>query len=164
MPKEFQGIGASPGTANGTVRLITTVSPKDMKVSPGDIVVANHLTPEQTVHFKQAGGFLADVGGKTSHAAVVAREWSIPAVVGVLSKSGVRPTEVLKEGQFISINGTTGMVEVISTAGVIKTENEKERDRLASVIGLKSIRLSPAFLDKLDCEARFRLKYLREGD
>lgn len=165
MPEvEFKGIGASPGVTTGRVRLIGKVSPKDMNVTDGDIVVSNHLSPEQTVHFKSASGLIADVGGKSSHAAVIAREWNIPAVVGVLPQSGVRPTEILKEGNLISLNGSSGEIRLLAEkapkVGEL-TEAEKARERFGDLASKHKIGLSASFLQKMDYMSRQRL---REGD
>ena len=164
--KEVNGIGASPGQVSGRVRLIGKVHPKDMNVGHGDIVVSSHLTPEQTVHFKKASALVADVGGRSSHAAVIAREWGIPAVVGVLSRSGVRPTEILKEGDTISVDGTSGIVVIqggppLPPPKVELTESEKAREKFGDIASRYNVRLSVDFLRKMGAEGRH---YLKEGD
>ena len=97
-------MSGSPGTAVGTVRLIRT--PKEFyKMQKGDVLVCHLTDPEWTPLFKLASAVVADTGSALSHAAIVAREFNIPAVLGV----GFATTK-FKDGDLITVNGNTGEV------------------------------------------------------
>ena len=100
----LKGVSGSPGTAVGTVRLIRT--PKEFyKMQKGDVLVCHLTDPEWTPLFKLASAVVADTGSALSHAAIVAREFTIPAVLGV----GFATTK-FKDGDLIAVNGNTGEV------------------------------------------------------
>ena len=75
------GVAASPGTVSGPARVI--LDPVGAHLEPGDILVAPSTDPGWTPLFLTAGGLVMEMGGANSHGAVVAREYGIPAVVGV---------------------------------------------------------------------------------
>ena len=75
------GISGSPGVVEGIARLVRTVSEFD-EVSEGDILVCQMTNPAWVVLFTKIAGLVTDTGGTTSHPAVLAREFGIPAVVG----------------------------------------------------------------------------------
>ena len=88
------GLAASKGEVEGIVRIIKGV--KDIaKVKEGDILVTEMTTPELISAMVRAGGYITDIGGLTCHAAVVAREYQKPCVVGTLILT--RTTSVLKQ-------------------------------------------------------------------
>ena len=100
----LKGTGCSAGTVTGTV--CTVSGPEEFhKLSKGEILVCRLTDPEWTPLFTLAGGVVADTGGELSHAAIVAREYRIPAVLGV----GIG-TSVLKDGDLILVDGTKGVV------------------------------------------------------
>lgn len=103
----LSGTPGSPGIITGRVRIV-----KDMNdfptVHPGDVVVAPSTTPAWTVLFGIASAIVTDVGGSLSHAAIVAREYGIPAVLGT-----GKGTQVLEEGQLVRIDGTSGRVFLV---------------------------------------------------
>jgi len=100
----LKGVSGSPGTAVGTVRLIRT--PKEFyKMQKGDVLVCHLTDPEWTPLFKLASAVVADTGSALSHAAIVAREFNIPAVLGV----GFATTK-FKDGDLITVDGNTGEV------------------------------------------------------
>ncbi len=102
----LRGTGASAGVARGIARLVD--GPDDFeRVAPGDIVVAIASNPGWLPLFAIAGGFVTDTGGVLSHAAVVAREFGVPAVVG--TREG---TKRITDGSMIEIDGTTGLVRL----------------------------------------------------
>jgi phosphohistidine swiveling domain-containing protein len=102
----LRGTGASAGVASGTARVV--FGPGDFdRVEPGDIVVATASNPGWLPLFAIAGGFVTDTGGVLSHAAVVAREFGVPAVVG--TREG---TKKIRDGRRIEIDGTTGVVRL----------------------------------------------------
>ena len=75
------GVAASPGEATGPARVI--LDPVGAHLEPGEILVAPSTDPGWTPLFLTAGGLVMEMGGPNSHGAVVAREYGIPAVVGV---------------------------------------------------------------------------------
>ncbi len=98
------GISGSNGLAEGPVRIITSVD-DFKKLKQGDILVCQYTDPTWTPLFGIAAAVVSDTGGALSHAAIVAREYEIPAVLG--TKIG---TSSLKEGEYIVVDGTTGRV------------------------------------------------------
>ena len=116
-----QGIAASPGGATGKVVLDSTeakeMHEKDATVKL--ILVRKETSPEDVAGMHAAQGILTSTGGKASHAAVVARGWGKPCVVGcddvkIDEKGGTISIKgnVVKAGEFITINGTTGDVMI----------------------------------------------------
>jgi len=102
----LRGTGASAGRARGVARVI--LGPGDFdRVGAGDIVVAPSSNPSWLPLFTVAGGLITDTGGVLSHAAVVAREFGLPAVVGL----GDATTRIA-EGSTVEIDGATGIVRV----------------------------------------------------
>ena len=99
-----KGLGASPGIASGPVRIVRKLDQLD-KVGEGDIIVTEMTTPDMVPAMKRASGIITDVGGMTSHAAIVARELGAPAVVG--TGDG---TEILGDGQVVTLDGDKGTV------------------------------------------------------
>jgi phosphoenolpyruvate synthase/pyruvate phosphate dikinase len=75
----------------------------------GEILVAPTTAPPWTPLFATAGGIVTDIGGALSHCAIVAREYGIPAVVGVTGA-----TATIKDGSTIEVDGDTGMVRIVS--------------------------------------------------
>ena len=102
----FTGQGVCPGVARGTARIIRDPSdPRDLE--PGDILVAPITDPAWTPLFLAVAGVIVEVGAQQSHAAIVARELGIPAIVGVADA-----TTRLVDGQTIEIDGATGIITV----------------------------------------------------
>ncbi|MDU5379545.1 MAG: PEP-utilizing enzyme [Actinomyces sp.] len=100
------GAAGSPGQATGPVRVIT--GPQDFdQLQPGDILVCHYTDPSWTPLFSLAAAIVADTGGRLSHAAIVAREYGLPAVMGAAGA-----TTTLTNGQIITINGTTGTITI----------------------------------------------------
>ncbi|MET8146617.1 PEP/pyruvate-binding domain-containing protein [Sphaerisporangium sp. NPDC005288] len=97
------GTPASPGTVTGKARVI--LDPVGAHLSPGEILVAPSTDPGWTPLFLTAGGLVMEMGGSNSHGAVVAREYGIPAVVGVPDA-----TSRVATGDEITVDGTTGAV------------------------------------------------------
>lgn len=104
---ELGGVGASAGIARGPARV--TLGPDDFgRIAPGDIIVCPSSNPSWVPVFTIAGGLVTNTGGVLSHAAVVAREFGLPAVVGV---SGA--TTLIRDGQLVEIDGTAGSVRLL---------------------------------------------------
>ncbi|GAA3404599.1 PEP/pyruvate-binding domain-containing protein [Pseudarthrobacter polychromogenes] len=97
------GTPASAGTATGKVRVI--MDPVGARLEPGEILVAPSTDPGWTPLFMTAGALVMEMGGVVSHGAVVAREYGIPAVVGVADA-----TTRLHDGQSITVDGAAGTV------------------------------------------------------
>jgi pyruvate,water dikinase len=107
----FEGFPGSPGFVEGTARVIFGYDDFET-VQPGEILVAPFTNPSWTPLFSKIGGVCTDSGGMLAHAAICAREYDIPAVVGTITR-GVRVTEHIKTGDRIRIDGTNGVVEVL---------------------------------------------------
>jgi phosphoenolpyruvate synthase/pyruvate phosphate dikinase len=103
------GTPASAGSVTGRARLI--LDPVGAHLEPGEILVAPSTDPGWTPLFLTAGGLVMEMGGANSHGAVVAREYGIPAVVGVAGA-----TSQIATGQQITVDGTNGVVTVAGTA------------------------------------------------
>ena len=99
----LRGSPASPGVVSGVARVI--LSPGGARLEPGEILVAPSTDPGWTPLFLTAGGLVMEMGGMMSHGAVVAREYGIPAVVGVAGA-----TEQIATGQRITVDGAAGTV------------------------------------------------------
>jgi len=97
------GTPASAGTVTGIARVV--LDPAGARLAPGEILVAPSTDPGWTPLFLTAGGLVMEMGGSNSHGAVVAREYGIPAVVGVPGA-----TQRIETGQQITVDGATGLV------------------------------------------------------
>jgi phosphohistidine swiveling domain-containing protein len=99
----IRGTPASPGTARGIARVI--LSPVGARLEPGEVLVAPSTDPGWTPLFLTAGALVMEMGGMMSHGAVVAREYGIPAVVGVPDATGRIAT-----GDHVMVDGSAGTV------------------------------------------------------
>ena len=104
------GLGASPGTVEGIARVVRTVDEFD-EVRDGDILVCQMTNPAWVVLFTKIAGLVTDTGGTTSHPAVLAREFGIPAVIGTSVA-----THRIATGDRLRIDGTAGRVEILRDA------------------------------------------------
>jgi pyruvate,water dikinase len=102
-PDRLSGTPASAGTASGKVRVV--MDPIGAHLEPGEILVAPSTDPGWTPLFMTAGALVMEMGGVISHGAVVAREYGIPAVVGVADA-----TVRLRDGQTVTVDGAAGTV------------------------------------------------------
>jgi len=103
----LRGTGASAGIARGPARVMN--GPADFwKLTPGDVIVAPSSNPSWVPLFTVAGGVLCNTGGVLSHAAVVAREVGVPAVVGL----GDATTRI-PDGALVELDGSTGLVRIL---------------------------------------------------
>ncbi|MEK7812125.1 MAG: PEP-utilizing enzyme [Candidatus Desantisbacteria bacterium] len=103
----IKGHPASPGVAEGKARVIFSVEGLD-EIEDGEIMVCPITTPSWTPVFSKLAAIVTNVGGIMSHAAIVCREYSVPAVVG----TGFA-TQLIKTGDVIRVDGTKGIVEVL---------------------------------------------------
>ncbi len=101
------GLPVSAGTIEGRARVILDMAEAD--VEAGDILVTAHTDPSWSPLFVAINGLVTEVGGLMTHGAVIAREYGLPAVVGV-----ERATRLIRDGQRIRVNGTDGYVEILT--------------------------------------------------
>ena len=100
------GLAVSSGVIEGRARVI--LSMEDAALDAGDILVTAFTDPSWTPLFVSIKGLVTEVGGLMTHGAVIAREYGLPAVVGVENA-----TKLIKEGQRIRVHGTEGYVEIL---------------------------------------------------
>jgi len=100
------GLPVSAGTVEGRARVILDMARADLE--PGDILVTVNTDPAWTPLFVAIAGLVTEVGGLMTHGAVIAREYGLPAVVGV-----VDATRLIPDGQRIRVHGTNGYVEIL---------------------------------------------------
>jgi rifampicin phosphotransferase len=100
------GLPVSAGVMEGRARVILKM--EDANLEAGDILVTSFTDPSWTPLFVSAKGLVTEVGGLMTHGAVIAREYGLPAVVGVENA-----TKLIKDGQRIRVHGTEGYVEIL---------------------------------------------------
>ncbi|UOE59228.1 phosphoenolpyruvate synthase [Priestia filamentosa] len=107
LPSEaIVGLPVSSGVIEGKARVILNMEDADLE--DGDILVTTFTDPSWTPLFVSIKGLVTEVGGLMTHGAVIAREYGLPAVVGVENA-----TKLIKDGQRIRINGTDGYIEIL---------------------------------------------------
>jgi len=108
VSKLLKGMGISRGTVSGRVCSVRSVGEAFEKLSWGDILVCPEIGNDWTPLFSIAGGLVIEsfAGGMLSHAALVAREYRIPAILGIKSACS------LLDGRYVDLDGTTGLVEI----------------------------------------------------
>lgn len=100
------GLPVSSGIIEGRARVILNMEDADME--EGDILVTTFTDPSWTPLFVSIKGLVTEVGGLMTHGAVIAREYGLPAVVGVENA-----TKRIKDGQYIRVHGTEGFIELL---------------------------------------------------
>jgi phosphoenolpyruvate synthase/pyruvate phosphate dikinase len=100
------GLPVSAGTVEGRARVILDMAQADLEA--GDILVTAYTDPSWTPAFVAIKGLVTEVGGLMTHGAVIAREYGLPAVVGV-----EHATRLIRDGQQIRVHGTHGYVEIL---------------------------------------------------
>ncbi|MBK5443359.1 phosphoenolpyruvate synthase [Peribacillus sp. TH24] len=100
------GLPVSSGVIEGRARVILKM--EDANLEDGDILVITFTDPSWTPLFVSIKGLVTEVGGLMTHGAVIAREYGLPAVVGVENA-----TKLIKDGQRIRVNGTEGYIEIL---------------------------------------------------
>ena len=100
------GLPVSAGTVEGRARVILDMAEADLEA--GDILVTAYTDPSWTPAFVAIKGLVTEVGGLMTHGAVIAREYGLPAVVGV-----EQATRLIRDGQRIRVDGTNGYIEVL---------------------------------------------------
>jgi phosphoenolpyruvate synthase/pyruvate phosphate dikinase len=107
-PDAIVGLAVSAGVVEGRARVLLKMEDADLE--DGDILVTSFTDPSWTPLFVSIKGLVTEVGGLMTHGAVIAREYGLPAVVGVENA-----TKMIKDGERIRVNGTDGYVEILST-------------------------------------------------
>jgi len=100
------GLPVSAGTIEGRARVILDMADADLE--SGDILVTAYTDPSWTPAFVAIKGLVTEVGGLMTHGAVIAREYGLPAVVGV-----EHATQLIRDGQRIRVHGSDGYVEIL---------------------------------------------------
>lgn len=100
------GLAVSSGVIEGRARVILNMEDADLE--DGDILVTSFTDPSWTPLFVSIKGLVTEVGGLMTHGAVIAREYGLPAVVGVENA-----TKLIKDGQRIRVHGTEGYIEIL---------------------------------------------------
>jgi pyruvate,water dikinase len=101
------GLAVSSGVVEGRARVIAAIEDADLEA--GDILVTSFTDPSWTPLFVSIAGLVTEAGGLMTHGAVIAREYALPAVVGVQ-----QATQRIRDGQRIRLNGTDGYVELLT--------------------------------------------------
>ena len=106
LAEAIAGLSVSSGVIEGRARVILDMEDADLE--GGDILVTKFTDPSWTPLFVSIKGLVTEVGGLNTHGAVIAREYGLPAVIGVENA-----TKLIKDGQRIRVNGTDGYVEIL---------------------------------------------------
>ena len=106
--REIKGFAASSGVAEGVARVVKSVD-EIARLRHGDILVCQVTNPTWAPVFQKIAAAVSDIGGSMSHAAIVAREYGLPAVVGTGTA-----TQAIKDGQRIRVDGGRGVVTILS--------------------------------------------------
>ncbi|MGE0908677.1 PEP/pyruvate-binding domain-containing protein [Bacillus atrophaeus] len=104
------GVAASSGIVSGPVKVIRDAN-EFSRFSPGDVLVCKMTTPLWTSLFQDAKAVITDTGGILSHAAIIAREYGLPAVLGTRAA-----TDRLRDGDIVTVDGTSGKITIVSRA------------------------------------------------
>ncbi|WP_327046920.1 phosphoenolpyruvate synthase [Microbispora sp. NBC_01189] len=105
-PGALVGLPVSAGTVEGRARVVLDMAQADLDA--GDILVTTYTDPSWTPLFVSVAGLVTEVGGLMTHGAVIAREYGLPAVVGV-----EQATRLIRDGQRIRVHGTDGYVQIL---------------------------------------------------
>jgi pyruvate,water dikinase len=101
----LKAVAGSPGIYTGTARVVRSLSEAIEELEDGEVMVCEMTLPPWVPMFSIAGAVVSDVGGVLSHAAIVAREFGVPAVVG--TDVG---TKVIRTGQTVTVDGNAGVI------------------------------------------------------
>jgi pyruvate,water dikinase len=104
---EIRGFAASPGVAEGIARVVKSVE-EISRLKPGDVLVCQVTNPTWAPVFQRISAAVSDIGGSMSHAAIVAREYGLPAVVGTGNA-----TSRIRDGARIRVDGARGVVTLL---------------------------------------------------
>ncbi|MBO0831795.1 MAG: PEP-utilizing protein mobile subunit, partial [Actinobacteria bacterium] len=107
VSQEIHGYAASPGVVEGVARVLHSVN-EIGQVKDGEILVCAVTAPSWAPVFGKIKAAVSDIGGTMSHAAIVAREYGMPAVVGT-----GHATKRIKTGQMVRVDGDRGIVRIL---------------------------------------------------
>jgi pyruvate,water dikinase len=107
-PGELKGHAASAGVVRGSARVIATLE-EGHRLKRGDVLITRATMPPWTPLFAVAGAIVTETGGVLSHAAVTAREYGLPAVLSVTNA-----TRLIRDGQAIEVDGSAGIVRILT--------------------------------------------------
>lgn len=110
------GLAASPGIASGKVRIVEDLDDLH-KIQTGDVLVTKMTNPDMVVAMQKSAAIVTNEGGMTAHAAIVSREMGLPCIVGTR-----KATEILKDGDVITVDGYEGKVYSGKTSETKKQE------------------------------------------
>jgi pyruvate,water dikinase len=113
-----RGMGASPGSATGAVRVFSSPS-EAAALQDGEVLVAPMTNPDWVPVLRRAAALVTDSGGMTCHAAIVSRELGVPCVVGARSA-----TTTLRDGQWVTVDGSKGVVMAGTVAQPVAAVHE----------------------------------------
>src|SRR5262249_21613277 len=105
-PDALVGLAVSSGVVEGRARVILNMG--EANLEGGEILGTSFIDPRWTPPFVSIRGLVTEVGGLMTHGAVIAREYGVPAVVGL-----EHATSLIKDGQRIRVDGTDGYVQIV---------------------------------------------------
>jgi len=106
---QVKGTVANPGRIKGTAKIVLSPHETD-KVNKGDVMIASETTPDFVPATYRAAAIVTDMGGITSHAAIISREIGVPCIVGTK-----HATRIFKDGDFVEVNANNGIISKIKT-------------------------------------------------
>jgi pyruvate,water dikinase len=108
---EIKGFASSAGVVEGPARVLKQLK-EIVDIQPGEVIVCPTTNPSWAPVFTKIKAAVTDIGGLTSHAAIVCREYGIPSVTG----TGLA-TQIIKTGDIVKVDGDTGVVTIVEKAG-----------------------------------------------
>ncbi|MFZ0843505.1 MAG: phosphoenolpyruvate synthase, partial [Nitrosotalea sp.] len=142
--KILQGMGASPGIATGKVKIVKNIS-EIGKIEEGDILVTTMTSPDLVPKMSKSAAIITDLGGATSHAAIVSREMGLPAIVG--TGNG---TTILKDGQIVTVDAYAGIVY----EGTVSINKTKTSEPVQVEKTKTKVKVNLVFADKMEVASR----------
>lgn len=142
--KILQGMGASPGIATGKVKIVKNIS-EIVKIEEGDVLVTTMTSPDLVPKMSKSAAIITDLGGATSHAAIVSREMGLPAIVG--TGNG---TIILNDGQIVTVDAYHGIVY----EGTVSINMEKTREPPHVEKTKTKVKVNLVFADKMEVASR----------
>ncbi len=139
----LKGLGASPGVATGRVKIVYNIQDIS-KIQNKDVLVTTMTSPDLVPAMRKCSAIITDLGGVTSHAAIVSREMGIPAIVGTKDA-----TKVLKDGQTVTVDAYHGVV-YLGESWIKSPEKIFEEKEKFSVPTKVSVKVNLVFADKAE--------------
>lgn len=125
-----EGVPGSPGVVTGTARVIADIYDAN-RLQPGDILVTRCTDPGWTPKFSQLSGVITETGGILSHAAVICREYGMPAILAVK-----KATQLIHDGETITIDGSSGVILVGEGAAQMTLSERRAQQHATHVAGV----------------------------